>query len=126
MIGLYGGLALGTVGAVSSEISLERVRVSTWGGYGGAVIGLLLGASSDTDKGAWTGITIGALGGLLITFLSTSSLDGIPPDDATVARRAPRRPRLLPRWRDLAPAVAPVADANGGARTAFGVSGTLF
>ena len=126
MIGLYGGLALGTVGAVSSEVSLERVRVSTWGGYGGAVIGLLLGASSDTDRGAWTGITIGALGGLLITFLSTSSLDGIPPDDATVARRTPRRPRLLPRWRDLAPAVAPVADANGGARTAFGVSGTLF
>ena len=75
---------------------------------------------------AYTGMTIGGVAGLVITFLATSSLDGIPPDDATVARRAPRRPRLLPRWRDLAPAVAPVADANGGSRTAFGVSGTLF
>ena len=126
MIGLYGGLALGTVGALSSEVSLERVRVSTWGGYGGAVIGLLLGASADTDAGAWTGITVGGLGGLLITFLATGALDGIPPDDATVARRTPRRPSLLPSWRNLAPAVAPVSDANGGARTAFGVSGTLF
>jgi len=126
LIGLYGGLALGTVGALSSEVSLERVRVSTWGGYGGAVIGLLLGASADTDAGAWTGITVGGLGGLLITFLATGALDGIPPDDATVARRTPRRPSLLPSWRNLAPAVAPVSDANGGARTAFGVSGTLF
>jgi hypothetical protein len=58
--------------------------------------------------------------------MATGGLDGIPPDDATVARRTPRRPSLLPSWRNLAPAVAPLADANGGSRTAFGVSGTLF
>ena len=42
LLGLYGGLALGTIAAAKSETSLERVRVTTWGGYGGAVLGLLL------------------------------------------------------------------------------------
>jgi hypothetical protein len=125
LIGLYGGLALGTLGAVNSEVSLERVRVTTWGGYGGAVIGLLLGASaSNNDAGMWTGITIGALGGLLITFLASGGLDGIPPED--VALRAPRRPGLLPRWRSIAPTLLPVADADGRSRTALGITGTLF
>jgi hypothetical protein len=126
LIGLTTGLALGGIAAANSEVSLERVRVTTWGGYGGAVIGLLLGAasSSNSDKAAWTGITIGALGGLLITFVTSSSLDGIPPED--VALRAPRRPRLLPSWRHVTPALLPVADASGQAHTGLGISGTLF
>jgi hypothetical protein len=119
LLGLYGGLGLGVIAAANSEVSLERVRVATWGGYGGAVIGLLLGASSDnSDKGLWTGITIGALGGLVITFLATSSLDGIPPED--VALRAPRR-------RDrFAPALLSVTDAEGRPHPTLGIAGTLF
>src|SRR5262249_23484144 len=38
LLGLYGGLGLGVIAAANSEVSLERVRVTTWGGYGGAVI----------------------------------------------------------------------------------------
>ena len=44
LAGLYGGLTLGTIAAMNSEVSLERVRITTWGGYGGTVVGLLLGA----------------------------------------------------------------------------------
>ena len=124
LIGLTGGLALGTIGAVNSEVSLERVRVATWGGYGGAVIGLLLGASDGSEASTWQGITIGALAGLLVTFIASSSLDGIPPEE--VALRAPRRARLLPDWRQMAPTLLPLADATGQSRTAFGVTGTLF
>jgi len=125
LIGLYGGLALGTIGAVNSEVSLERVRVATWGGYGGAVIGALLGASaSQTEAGTWKGITIGALGGVLITFAASYGLDGIPPEE--VALRAPRRARLLPSWRQMAPTLLPIAGANGQTHTALGVTGALF
>jgi hypothetical protein len=125
LIGLYGGLALGAIGAANSEVSLERVRVATWGGYGGAVLGALLGASaSQNEAGTWKGITLGALGGLLITFAASYGLDGIPPEE--VALRAPRRARLLPDWRRVAPTLLPLGDATGGSRTGFGVSGTLF
>ena len=125
LIGLYGGLALGAIGAANSEVSLERVRVATWGGYGGAVIGALLGASaSQNEAGTWKGITVGALGGLLITFAASYGLDGIPPEE--IALRAPRRARLLPDWRRMAPALLPLADATGGSRAGFGVSGVLF
>lgn len=125
LIGLTGGLALGTIGAVNSEVSLERVRVATWGGYGGAVIGALLGASaSQNEAGTWKGITVGALAGVLITFAASYGLDGIPPEE--VALRAPRRARLLPSWRQMAPSLLPLAGANGQTHTALGVTGALF
>jgi hypothetical protein len=118
LLGLYGGLGLGTVAALNSEVSLERVRVTTWGGYGGAVLGLLLGgASAKTDQGIWTGITIGALAGLVITFASTGGLDGIPPED--VALRTRRRDRFTPT-------LLPVTGADGRQHTTLGITGTLF
>jgi hypothetical protein len=118
LAGLYGGLALGTIAAMNSEVSLERVRVTTWGGYGGTVLGLLLGAASgNSDRAAYTGMTIGGVAGLVITFLATSSLDGIPPDDAsTAARRAPR-------W---TPSLMPIAGVDGTSRTGIGISGAAF
>ncbi|HMF41007.1 MAG TPA: tetratricopeptide repeat protein [Polyangia bacterium] len=118
LLGLWGGLGLGAVAAANSEVSLERVRVTTWGGYGGAVIGLLLGASADNSQaGAWKGISIGALAGLVITFACTGSLDGIPPED--VAMRAPRRESRF------APTFLSVTDADGRPHTAFGFAGNL-
>jgi hypothetical protein len=119
LLGLYGGLGLGAIAAANSEVSLERVRVTTWGGYGGAILGVLFGASAggSSGKGAWTGITIGALAGLIITFAATSSLDGIPPED--VALHTPRR-------RDgFAPSLLSVTDTDGRAHTAFGLAGSL-
>jgi hypothetical protein len=119
LLGLYGGLGLGVVAAANSEVSLERVRVTTWGGYGGGIIGLLLGGSSNNgDKGLWAGVTIGAAAGLVITFLSTSGLDGIPPED--VALRAPRRQDRF------TPTLLSVTDADGRPRAALGFAGTLF
>ncbi|HEY7374396.1 MAG TPA: hypothetical protein VIF57_19690 [Polyangia bacterium] len=116
LLGLYGGLGLGALAAANSEISLERVRVATWGGYGGAVIGLLLGASADnSDKGAWRGVTVGALAGLVITFAATSALDGIPTEDVAL-----RAPRLRDR---IAPTLLSVTDADGRPRTTLGLGG---
>jgi hypothetical protein len=119
LLGLYGGLGLGAIAAANSEISLERVRVATWGGYGGAVIGLLLGASAgssdNSDKGAWRGITVGALAGLVITFAATSALDGIPNEDVAL-----RAPRLRDR---IAPTLLSVTDADGRPRTTLGLGG---
>jgi hypothetical protein len=120
LLGLYGGLGLGTIAALNSEVSLERVRVSTWGGYGGAVLGLLFGGvSADTDAGWWGGVTLGALAGLAITFAATSGLDGIPPED--VALRARRRP--LSR---LTPTLTAIKDVEGRARPAFGIAALSF
>ena len=119
LIGLYGALGLGIVAAVNSEVSLERVRVTTWGGYGGAVIGMLLGAgSADNDSDVWKGITIGAAAGLLVTFLATGSLDGIPSEDVAMSVR--RRP---PRF---TPTMLPVAGADGRAHPALGITGLTF
>jgi hypothetical protein len=122
LAGLYGGLALGTIGALNSEVSLERVRVTTWGGYGGAILGLMLGAGTDRngDRGIYAGMTIGGALGLLITFLSTSSLDGIPPEDSPTAATAARRPS---RW---APSLLPIAGVDGRSKTGLGISGAFF
>jgi hypothetical protein len=119
LIGMYGALGLGIVAAANSEVSLERVRVTTWGGYGGAVIGLLFGAgSADNDSDLWKGITIGSAAGLLVTFLATGSLDGIPSED--VAMNVRRRP---PRF---TPTMLPVAGADGRAHPALGITGLTF
>jgi hypothetical protein len=118
LVGLYGGLGLGLLGARASEVSLERVRVTTWGGYGGAVVGLLLGAAANDGRAqdSYRGTAIGALAGLVITFLSTSSLDGIPDEDP---------PRMA--WhRRLMPMMVQVAGRDGRPYPGLGVGGTLF
>jgi hypothetical protein len=114
LLGLYGGLGLGVLAAKHSDISLERVRVTTWGGYGGALLGTLMGVSShDGDKGAWAGLTIGALLGLTVTFISTGSLDGIPPENAHATAM---------NW---SPSFLPVHDASGHTAPTLGFSGAL-
>jgi hypothetical protein len=119
LLGLYGALGLGIAAAANSEVSLERVRVSTWGGYGGAVIGLLLGVgAADDDADVWKGITIGSAAGLIITFIATSSLDGIPADETTVSVR--RKP---PRF---TPTLLPVAGVDGRSHPALGITGLTF
>ncbi len=90
LAGLGGGLALGYLAAQHTEVSLERVRVATWAGYGGGVVGALLdvvAADGQPFTGApWRGITIGAGLGLLAGFAFSSGLDGIPPDPSRTAR----------------------------------------
>jgi hypothetical protein len=115
LLGLYGGLGLGLVAAQASEVSLERVRVATWGGYGGAVVGLLLGAAADNgrEQGVYEGATVGAVAGLLITFLSTGSLDGIPNEE----------PTGLTWRRRLVPTMVQMAGADGRPHTGLGVGG---
>ena len=120
LVGLYGGLGLGLLGASVSEVSLERVRVTTWGGYGGAVVGLLLGYSysdyASREQSTYKGAAIGALAGLVITFLSTSSLDGIPDEEPTHTS-----------WhRRLTPMMVQVAGTDGSVHPGFGFGGSLF
>ena len=116
LVGLYGGLGLGLIAARNTEISLERVRVTTWGGYGGAVLGALIGASSrDSARGIWSGITVGSLVGLGITFLATGSLDGIPPESTPVASGPAS-------W---TPIVTASANQPGPRVPVFGVGGNL-
>ncbi|HET6282577.1 MAG TPA: hypothetical protein VFH73_16555 [Polyangia bacterium] len=118
LLGLYGGLALGTIAAAKSETSLERVRVTTWGGYGGAVLGLLLTVGGgNSDRAAYRGITGGALVGLIVTFLATSGLDGIPPEDAPAPHAALRR---------LVPTLTSIVKSNGQSQLGLGITGALF
>jgi hypothetical protein len=118
LVGLYGGLGLGLLGAHFSNVSLERVRVTTWGGYGGAVIGLLLGAAAGTNgnntANLYKGVALGALGGLAITFLATGGLDGIPPEDL------PPQHAAAPR---LSPIMLQVAGTDGQTHPALGFGG---
>jgi len=64
LLGLFGGLGSGMVAAANTEISLERVRLTTWGGYGGAMLGALIGAGiygHTEDEGVFRSVTVGAL-----------------------------------------------------------------
>jgi hypothetical protein len=106
------------LGARVGEVSLERVRVTTWGGYGGAVVGLLLGAAANNgrEQDTYRGAAIGALAGLVITFISTSSIDGIPDEE----------PARLSWHRRLTPVMVQVAGREGSLHPGLGVGGTLF
>jgi len=120
-VGLYGGLGLGAVAAHFSDVSLERIRVTTWGGYGGAILGLLFATASSSNGGnssqdLYRGLSLGAAAGLLVTFVATGSLDGIPPDDAP-----PAQPTSL----HVTPTLSPMAGVDGQMRTMLGLSGTL-
>jgi len=124
-IGLYGGLGLGALAAGNSDISLERVRVATWGGYGGGLVGLLVGAGSEKGQNAWAGLTIGSLLGLVVTFAASGSLDGIPPESTTVAAVGPGR-RGAAAAPKIMPSIVPVSVAGGpSAIPTLGLSGTL-
>jgi hypothetical protein len=74
-IGLGGGLMVGAVAAANSEVSLERVRVTTLGGYGGALVGGIVGINTGGDEGVSGGTAIGAAAGLVLTFLLASGFD---------------------------------------------------
>jgi hypothetical protein len=123
LLGLYGGLGLGAITAHGTEISLERVRVTTWGGYGGAILGALMGAAAGSGNGnvssrdTYRGLCLGALAGLAITFLTSSGLDGIPPEEAPTSRATALR---------LAPTIVPVMGLDGQPRPMLGLAGTLF
>ena len=120
-VGLYGGLGLGAVAAHFNDISLERVRVTTWGGYGGAIVGLLFATASSSNGGnssqaLYRGVCLGAAAGLIVTFLATGSLDGIPPEDAP-----PAQPTSL----HVTPTLSPMSGVDGQMRTMLGLSGAL-
>jgi len=119
LLGLYGGLGLGLLAAHFTDVSLERVRVTTWGGYGGAIIGLLLGAAAASGQGSnsadlYKGICIGAMGGLAITFAATSGLDGIPPEEVPAQHASASR---------LTPLMLGVTGPDGQSHPALGVGG---
>jgi hypothetical protein len=81
------------------------------------VVGLLLGAAANNsrDEDIYRGASLGALAGLVITFLSTAGLDGIP--DQEPARTS---------WRgQLGPTMVQMAGADGRPMTGFGLGGRL-
>jgi len=63
----------------------------------------------------YRGACIGALGGLVITFLSTGSLDGIPNEE----------PKRTAWHRRLAPTMVSMPGTDGRPLTGFGLGGTL-
>jgi hypothetical protein len=115
LIGLYTGLGLGLLGAHFSDVSLERVRVTTWGGYGGVLIGTLIGvAIKDKDGVPFQAGLFGGLTGLVLTFLLTSPLDEIPGDAKMVADNGrPWSTRIAP---------ITVADSRGHANPGLGLT----
>jgi hypothetical protein len=84
------------------------------------VVGLLVGYSSSDyasrEQSAYKGAAIGALAGLVITFLSTGSLDGIPDEEPTRTS-----------WhQQLTPMMVQVAGTDGSVHPGFGFWGSLF
>jgi hypothetical protein len=115
MVGLYGGLGLGLLAASTTNISLERVRVTTWGGYGGAIIGGLIAAANSSSQRETFGMVAGGSAlGVIVTFASTSSIDAMPANASYGDR-----PVSL---RYLEPALLPVVDRAGRTRAQAGVS----
>jgi len=115
LVGLYGGLGMGLLLARTSDVSLERVRVSTWGGYGGGIVGGLALAGGNDGQGIFAGIAAGSLLGAVITFVATSGIDEIP-EDAQFTD--PKTTSL----RYLEPALLPVVDREGRIRPRPGVN----
>lgn len=111
LAGLYGGLGLGLLAAREMEPSLERVRITTWAGYGGGLLGLMAAATNqgNDDRDPWTGFTIGALAGMTLAYGLSERVDVIPPETWFVGRSS--------RWRA---AVSPLASATG--ETGWGLS----
>ncbi|HEY3451327.1 MAG TPA: hypothetical protein VGK67_33520 [Myxococcales bacterium] len=91
LIGLYAGLGLGLLGAYLGDPSLERVRVATWGGYGGTLVGALVGLSTKGSQDIFRGMVVGGIAGLVLAYALSYSLDQIPPEAALVAD-GPGRP----------------------------------
>jgi hypothetical protein len=117
--GLFGGLGLGALAAAHSELSLERIRVTTWGGYGGGLTGALLASGGHgSDQAIFAGITVGAGLGLVVAFLTTGGLDGIPPETSVVSR-------LLPRGMIPAVLSTPGLDAGSASTPLLGLAGVL-
>jgi hypothetical protein len=75
--GLYGGLGLGLLVASKSEVTVERVRVITWSGYAGTVVGALLGSGGNSN-GFLTTAAAGAGVGLLIGAAISPRIDDPP------------------------------------------------
>jgi hypothetical protein len=115
MVGLYGGLGLGLLLASTTDISLERVRVTTWGGYGGTLLGGLVAISDkSTEKGVWAHLAVGSAIGVLVTFAATGSIDA-PPANADFRGRTAS-------VQYLEPTLLPVIDLEGRTRAQAGLS----
>jgi hypothetical protein len=107
LAGLYGGMGLGLIAAAYSEVSLERARVSTWGGYTGGVLGFLVaGAIPGLGRSTFSAIAGGSAAGLLLTFAATRGLDAAPPHALALGRQ-----RLSLRC--LEPTVLPLVSREG-------------
>jgi hypothetical protein len=116
LVGLYGGLGLGLLAASTSDVSLERVRVTTWGGYGGAVVGGLIAAGTETDvTGLFRDLAVGSALGVLVTFISTGSIDAIPPD-------AHLEGKPVSSLRYLEPSLLPIVERDGRTQPRLGLN----
>jgi hypothetical protein len=116
LVGLYGGLGLGLLAASTSDISLERVRVTTWGGYGGAVVGALIAAGTESEaSGAFRNVAVGSALGVLVTFISTGSIDAIPPGAHLDGKQ-------LSSLRYLEPSLLPIVERDGRTQPRLGLN----
>jgi hypothetical protein len=116
LVGLYGGLGLGLLAANYSDVSLERIRVTTWGGYGGAVLGGMIAAGAQEDlNGLFRDLALGSALGVLVTFLSTSSIDAVPAD-------AQMDGKPVSSLRYLEPTVLPIVERDGRTQPRLGLN----
>lgn len=112
MVGLYGGMGLGLLAAKYTDVSLERVRVTTWGGYGGAIIGALIAAADkSSDRAVFGHVAIGSAAGVLLAFATTAAIDR-PPTNATFGSSVSL----------LEPTLLPVVDRDGQVRAQPGLT----
>jgi hypothetical protein len=75
LLGLYGGLGLGGVVGTNFPVSVERARVTTLGGYAGALLGGIAGIRAYDDERGLAVLAVGAALGLSLTYVATSGMD---------------------------------------------------
>ena len=107
LLGLYGGLAAGGLIGSEWDVSVERARLTTLGGYVGALMGGIVGLVRYDGYQALAPVTIGAALGLGAGFLLSAGEDSGPTaSDANT----------------FVPTLLPIVDGAGKPGIAWGVS----
>ena len=98
LVSLYAGIGAGVLWASYTDVSVERSRFATWGGYLGSLLGLGLAGfagAREPDALLW-GMLLGAGGGLTLFGGAAAGLDDLAAGPLAEIVSAGVRPSAFP------------------------------